>query len=266
MKFSIITPNFNGAEYLEQTIISVLHQRRYVDLEYILIDGGSTDGSRDIIEKYRGEFAHCIIENDSGPADAINKGLNRATGDIVAWLNSDDVYFPNTLARVRDAFAVSKEAAMCFGGCIIVDKNGKEIRDLITRFKELFFPVSSRFTYQCINYISQPALFFRNDAVQRIGTLREDMVAAWDYEFILRLWREGTAARIKGEPVSAFRWYDKSISGRNYRIQFQEEYEVAKEDAGTFSFQTLIHFMVRWGIVAIYSIMSLLRKGTQDCK
>jgi len=264
MKFSIITPNFNGDRYLEQTIVSVLEQRTCVDLEYILVDGGSSDGSRDIIEQYRDEFAHCIIETDKGPANAVNKGLDRATGDIVAWLNSDDIYFPDTLARVRDAFALTPNASMCFGGCLIVDKDGEEIRDLITRFKELFFPVSSRFTYQCINYISQPALFFRNEAVERVGRLREDMVAAWDYEFILRLWREGTARRVAGPPLSAFRWYDQSISGGNYRTQFEEEYQAARADAGPLSLQTGIHFLVRWGIVAIYSAMAALRaRGTE---
>lgn len=264
MRFSIITPNFNSERFLEQTIKSVIAQKDFVDLEYIMVDGGSTDGSIDIINKYRDNFTHCIIEKDNGPADAINKGFEYATGDIITWLNADDVYFPNTLARVRDAFDAAPAAAMCFGGCVIVDKNGEEIRDLITQFKELFFPISSRFTYQSINYISQPALFFRREAVQKAGSLRQDMIAAWDYEFILRLWHHGNAKRIKGEPLSAFRWYGQSISGQNFHLQFKEEYDAAREDAGLFSLQAALHCLVRWGIVGIYSIMSLLRRGKQD--
>ncbi len=259
MRFSIITPNYNGARFLEQTIQSVLTQKEEVELEYILVDGGSTDGSIEIIEKYRHEFAHCIIEKDSGPAQAINKGFALATGDVIAWLNADDIYFPSTLARVRDGFDFAPDASMCFGGCTIIDENGEEIRDAITRFKELFYPFSSRFTYQCINYISQPALFFRRDAVISAGPLRENMVAAWDYEFILRLWRQGGAHRIKGEPLSAFRWYGQSISGEHFRTQFREEYEAARNDAGLLSLQTPIHFLVRWSIVAIYSVMSAVR-------
>ena len=259
MRFSIITPNYNGARFLEQTIESVFAQRKFVDLDYILVDGGSTDGSHAIIDRYRADISCCIIERDSGPAEAINKGLKLARGDIVAWLNADDVYFPRTLARVRDAFAVAPHSSMCFGGCLIVNEDGQEIRDSITRFKELFFPLSSRFTYQCINYISQPALFFRKEKVDRVGLLREDMVAAWDYEFILRLWRLGVACKVKGEPLSAFRWYGQSISGENFRIQFKEEYEAARDDAGPYSLQSLIHLMVRWGIVGIYSGMSMLR-------
>lgn len=260
MKFSIITPNYNGGVYLEQTIQSVLEQRKDVELEYIMVDGCSTDGSLDIIDKYRDDFTHCIIERDQGPADAINKGLGLATGEVVAWLNADDIYFPRTLARVRDAFEIAPKAAMCFGGCIIIDEKGEEIRDSITGFKELFYPLSSRFTYQCINYISQPALYFRTDTVKKAGLLRQDMVAAWDYEFILRLWRYGNGQRIKGQPLSAFRWYGQSISGKNFHTQFKEEYEAAKEDAGKFSLQTVLHLFVRWGIVGIYSAMLMLRE------
>ena len=263
MKFSIVTPSYNSAQYLEQTIEAVLEQRRYVDLEYILVDGGSTDGSLEIIDRYRSEFSHCIVESDEGPAEAINKGLEMASGDIVAWLNADDIYFPAALARVRDAFDVSPKASMCFGGCLIIDEKGEEIRSAITRFKELFYPLSSRFTYQCINYISQPALFFRTRPVKKVGPLRQDMVAAWDYEFILRLWNEGNACRVKGAPLSAFRWYDQSISGENFHLQFKEEYEVAKEDAG-FSLQTGLHFLVRWSIVGIYSAMSLVRSRSRQ--
>ncbi len=264
MKFSVITPNFNGEAYLEQTIQSVFAQREFVDLEYIMVDGGSTDGSIGIIEKYRHAFKHCIIEKDDGPADAINKGMQLVSGDVVAWLNADDIYFPGTLARVRDSLDAAPEAVMCFGGCRIIDEHGQEIRDMITRFKELFFPLSSRFTYQCINYISQPALFFRTKAVKKVGLLPSNMVAAWDYDFILRLWRHGSACRVKGEPLSAFRWYDQSISGENFQIQFEEEYQAAKTDAGPLSPQAAIHFLVRWGIVGIYSVMSTLRSKKQN--
>ena len=263
MRFSIITPNYNGARFLELTIQSVLAQREFIALEYIMVDGGSTDGSLEIIDRYRDEFAHIVIEKDRGPAEAINKGLRLATGDAVAWLNADDVYLPRALTRVRDAFAVSPQASMCFGGCLIIDEKGNEIRDSITRFKELFFPLSGRFTYQCINYISQPALFFRTETVKKVGLLREDMVAAWDYEFILRLWKHGDACRVKGDQLSAFRWYDRSISGENFRIQFKEEYDAARNDAGPYSVQTFIHFLVRWGIVGIYSAMSMARSRSK---
>lgn len=258
MRFSVITPNYNGEKFLEQTIQSVLSQSKDVELEYIVVDGDSKDGSLDIINRYRNDISHFVVEKDTGPANALNKGFALATGDVVSWLNADDVYFPGTLARVQEAMSAACNS-MCFGSCDIVDTNGDEIRSSITQFKEAFFPISSRFTYQCINYISQPALFFCGSVLREVGPLREDMIAAWDYEFILRFWRHGNAARIKGLPLAAFRWHDQSISGQNYTIQFKEEYEAAREDAGVLMPQTLIHFLVRWGIIGIYNVMSAKR-------
>ncbi len=259
MRFSIITPNFNGALYLEKTILSILDQKKNVDLEYIVIDGGSTDGSLDIIERYRDFIDHCIIEKDTGPANAINKGFQLATGDVIAWLNADDLYYPQTLKRVENAMENTPEAAICFGGCTIINEHGEETRSVITTIKEFFYPFSSRFTFQCINYLSQPSAFFRRKAYIQAGPLREDLVAAWDYEFFLRLWHGGASHRIKGQPLSSFRCHEQSISGQNFNIQFKEEYDAARIDAGQFSIQTFLHFFVRWGIVTIYSLMTFFR-------
>lgn len=267
MRFSIITPSYNGGEFLEKCIRSVLSQQHpELELEYIVVDGGSTDNTHEILKKYQDSIGHILIEKDTGPANAINKGFNLATGDAIAWLNVDDLYYPKTLLRVQEVMTDHSNASFCFGYCPIINKQGKEIRTAITNFKEFFYPFSSRFTYQCINYISQPALFFAGDAVKKAGFLREDMVAAWDYDFILRLWQHGSAEWVKGGPLAAFRWHEQSISGENFRVQFKEEYDAAKKDAGMLSFQTFIHFLVRWGIVGIYSAMSATRSLSGNSK
>lgn len=262
MKFSVITANYNGERYLDQAIKSVLNQRdEGIDLEYILVDGNSTDGSREIIEHYRNEIDRVVIEADSGPANALNKGLRLATGEVISWLNSDDIYYPNTFKRVGTCLEENDTACFCFGRCPIINEQGEEIRQSITRFKELFFPISSRFVYQSINYMSQPALFFRRKIIdQEQYLLREDMVAAWDYELFLRLWHYGKAVFIPGPPLAAFRWYGDSISGQNFSIQFKEELEAAIADAGEWSPQVFLHRFVRWGIVGIYSVMASVRK------
>jgi hypothetical protein len=109
--------------------------------------------------------------------------------------------------------------------------------------------------------MSQPALFFRREIIDNeTSLLREDMVAAWDYELFLRLWHYGKAVYIPGPPLAAFRWYGDSISGQNFSIQFKEELEAAKADAGKWSPQVLLHHLVRWGIVGIYSAMAGARK------
>ncbi len=264
MKFSIITPNRNGARYLETAIRSVLAQRTAeLAVEYIVADGGSTDDSLAIIERYRDQIDWVTSEPDGGPASAINKGVRRATGDVMAWLNADDMYYPGALLRVAKVLETNTTAALGFGRCRIINGEGQEIRRGITRFKEVFFPVSSRFAIQSLNYVSQPAMFFRRTAQERVGLLREDLEAAWDYEFLLRLWRQGGAVRVAGEPLAAFRWHESSISATQFHRQFKEEYEVAAADTGRFAPQALLHYGVRAGIIGIYAWMAWRRRHAQ---
>ena len=261
MKITVITPNWNGARFLEESVRSIHAQAcSDVELEHIVVDGGSTDASMEIVRRHRIGIARVISEPDNGPASAINKGLRLATGEVVAWLNADDRYRPAALSRVAALFRQHPRKALCFGRCPIMDEGGREIRTSITRFKELFFPFSSRFTIQCINYISQPAMFFRRAAAAAAGPLREDLLAAWDYEFVLRLWPHGGAIRAPGPALADFRWHASSISGAGFRTQFQEELDAAMADAGRHSLQAWIHRGVRWGIVTIYGRMAKRRR------
>jgi glycosyltransferase involved in cell wall biosynthesis len=264
MKFTIITVNKNGGRFLEEAVRSVISQKELeVDLEYIVIDGGSSDNSLDIIRRYEQEISKIISEADKGPVSAINKGLKLASGEIIAWLNADDRYHQGALKRVEKVMAEHPKKALCFGACRIIDESGHEIRRGITRFKEIFFPVSSRFTIQCINYISQPAMFFRRSAMESAGFLREDMTAAWDYDLTLRLWREGGAVRVSGAPLADFRWHPGSISARKFALQFKEEFDAAARDAGRLTPQTLIHWLVRWGIVGAYTFMAFSKQSRE---
>ena len=115
MRFSIITPNYNSGRFLAETLRSVISQvdngDNGIELEYIVVDGGSTDNSQEIIQQYAGDITHAVIEPDTGPANAINKGLRLATGDVIAWLNADDLYYPGTLRRVQRALECRPDAA-----------------------------------------------------------------------------------------------------------------------------------------------------------
>ena len=235
MLFTIITPNYNGGLFLEATLQSIIGQKTQgVDLELIVVDGNSTDNSHAILEKYSNEIAHLIIENDTGPANAINKGLALATGDVIAWLNADDLYFPGALQRIKKQFECRSDASFCFGKCIIVNEHDEEIRKGITLFKELFFPLSSRFTFQCINYVSQPAVFFRRTALSGDDRLREDMVAAWDYEFFLRLWHRGDGALIEGGPCLPFAGMKVPSVVRIFQSNSRRSWQKQKKMPGTF--------------------------------
>ncbi len=262
MRISVVTPSFNSGAFIEAALRSVQMQRGTgdFDLEHIVVDGCSTDGTPAILEHFRPSLARLVVESDSGPAAAINKGLRLATGDILAWLNADDCYHPGALGRVADAFRRRPSRALCFGRCRIVDEGGREIRRGITRFKEACFPFSCRPLIQTVNYVSQPALFFTRLAWQAAGDLREDLRAAFDYELLLRLWRQGGAMRLGGEPLADFRWHPGSISGQTFERQFREEWEAAAADAGRFAPQTLAHAFVRRGIVASYRYLARRRQ------
>lgn len=258
MKVSIITPCRNSGQFLETTIASIISQRATcgVEIEYIVVDGASTDNTADILEKYAKDIDKVLSEPDKGPSDAINKGFRLATGDIICWLNADDTYEPNAIKRMVECVQKKPGRGLYFGKCRIVDIKGNEIRKGITRFKNTFFPFSCRPMIQTINYVSQPASFFSREAVQKAGFLREDLKAAFDYEYILRLWRNGGAAVIPGAPISNFRWYPGSISGQTFKRQFKEEFDAASADAGKWSIQAFLHRFVRFGIVTIYSLMA----------
>jgi glycosyltransferase involved in cell wall biosynthesis len=257
MKFSIITPNLNGGRFLADCLHSVASQSEDgVDVEHIILDGGSTDDSLDIIQLQRMPFQRVICEPDGGPAAAINRGLTLARGDVVAWLNSDDRYHPGALARVAKAMDAVPGRGMYFGRCRIINEKGREIRQTITRFKELFFPVASLFVLQCLNFVSQPAIFFRKNILLNTGSLRTDLHAAWDYDLWLRLWEYGNGCYIEGPYLADYRWHLNSISGKHYVKQFREEFSVAVNSCGSNTPQAWIHYFMYMGIVGIYSLIA----------
>ena len=157
---SIITPSFNQASYLEQTILSVLSQDDPC-IEYIVIDGGSTDNSAEIIKKYESKLAYWISEKDNGQADAINKGFARATGDVIAWLNSDDYYLAGAVSSAVKVFDANPEVVLVYGNMLAVDKHGKTFNTL--NYKQLTLE-----DLLCFQIIGQPAVFMRRSALENL--------------------------------------------------------------------------------------------------
>lgn len=261
-RFSIIVPVRNGERFVSQAIRSIVSQRvPGIEVELIVVDGASTDGTVGAARGFGGAVDRLISGPDRGPADAINKGLALCGGEFLGWLNADDVYHPQALARAARAFDAHPRAAVAFGRCRIVDEAGLEIRKPITRFKEACFPFSSRFLIRTLNYVSQPALWFRRGAWEQAGPLRTDLQAAFDYDLLLRLWAHGGAARVPGGPLADFRWHPGSISGSRFALQFEEELAAAQADAGPASLAVFLHRAVRRGIVFCYTRMARARQG-----
>ena len=160
---SIITPSYNQAKYLEQTILSVLNQD-HSSIEYIVVDGASTDGSVEVIKKHADKLAHWESVKDHGQADAINKGFARATGEIVAWLNSDDFYLPGTISAAVKVFEENPDVVLVYGNMLAVDENGQTFNTLT--YKQLTLE-----DLLCFQIIGQPAVFMRRTALQQTSGL-----------------------------------------------------------------------------------------------
>lgn len=177
---SIITPSFNQASYLEATICSVLEQD-YPRIEYIIMDGGSTDGSVDILEKYSKRIAYWTSERDAGQTDAINKGFERASGQIYAWINSDDLYRPGAISEVVAYFDEHPEVGLVYGDADFVDEGGNWIGK---------FPAAKtdyRRLRQGYVHIPQQATFFRSRLWPLVSPLDTSFFFAMDYDLWVRL-------------------------------------------------------------------------------
>ena len=187
-KVSIVTPSFNQAKFLPETLRSVGEQM-YPGIEHIVVDGGSTDGSVDILRAASG--IQWVSERDRGQVDALNKGFDMATGDILAWLNSDDTMNRDTVSTAVAALDRTK-ADLVYGDLDIVDEDGRLIR------KFYGVPHDFRILLCGINYIGQQTVFFRRTLLRCAGPLREDLDNAFDYELWLRMGQYGKYAYIPG--------------------------------------------------------------------
>lgn len=183
MKVSIVTPSYNQVEFLETTIQSVLGQN-YLELEYIIVDGGSTDGSVDIIKIYEDQLSWWVSEPDKGQASAINKGLKKATGDIVAWLNSDDVYAPGAVQEAVEIFRSHPEAVLVYGDAVSIDQDGKPFH--YQEFREYYLEDLVGFHIIC-----QPAVFIRKVTLESAGYLDESYHFLLDHQLWLRVAQYG---------------------------------------------------------------------------
>lgn len=179
-KLTVVTPSYNQAAFLERTILSVLNQR-YPNLEFIIIDGGSTDGSLAIIRQYEHYLSYWVSEPDKGQTDAINKGFSRATGDFVAYQNSDDVFAPNALQAVATAWRNAPDTDVFFGNMYIIDEQDRVLEEM----RVPTFSAGCQ-VYEGMQVFNQ-SLFIRRTLLAETGWLDESLRFVMDYEVVTRL-------------------------------------------------------------------------------
>lgn len=180
LKISIVTPSYNQAQFIESTIVSVISQN-YDNIEYIIIDGGSNDGTIEIIEKYAEKISYYVSEEDNGQTHAIMKGFNRASGDVLCWLNSDDILEPNALSTVADYFTLYPERDFVYGNATWIDGAGK------TLYKRKEIPFVKWLWYYAYNYIPQPSAFWRRSLYEEVGGIDRNFSLAMDTDLFARM-------------------------------------------------------------------------------
>jgi glycosyltransferase involved in cell wall biosynthesis len=223
-RISVVVPSFNQAAYLERTLLSVLNQD-YPDVELIVVDGGSTDGSREILRRYDAYIAHWVSEPDGGQAAAVNKGIRAATGEIIGWQNSDDIYLPGAFRRAAEEFRRDEGIDVCFGNVYIIDVEDSIVREM------RYTPFSLRYLmYRGWNLTNQAAFF-------RAGTLKEYLLdESWHYamdaDLFLRLGRDGRLFRFIREFLGCLRQHSETKSCRMGQAEKLREWIALRQSFG----------------------------------
>lgn len=223
-KITVVTPSYNQGQFLEETIQSVIGQQ-YPNLEYIIMDGGSTDNSVEIIKKYERHLAFWVSEKDEGQSAAINLAFARSTGDILGWLNSDDMYLPGTLAYVASKLDPG-QPEMIFGNCVHIDQE-----------KGIAFGTNVRKYHEQMNllltdYIIQPSSFWTRKAMHQAGSLDQSLDFGFDWEWFLRAHKAGVKFVPEDKYLSVYRIHGAHKTGVGGERRLNELASIHKRHAG----------------------------------
>lgn len=229
-KISVVTPSFNQGQFLERTIVSVLEQE-YPNLEYIIIDGGSKDNSVDIIKKYEKHLKYWASEKDQGQSHAVNKGLRRATGDIIGWINSDDIYYADAFLHAARIFEAHPEVDIVFANYNFIDEKDAVLR---TR-KEIPYDYDT-YLWSKGCYHANCAGFFRKRCFDSFGLLREDLHFGMDYELYLRFGKNNCTFKHVKEIWGGYRLHEASKSTLGVRNMLADNNAIAKEYSAELGF------------------------------
>ena len=226
-KISVVTPSLNQGQFLEKCIKSVIKQD-YPDFEYIIIDGGSTDNSLDIIAEHEQYLTYFVSEPDNGQSEAINKGFRKAKGEIVAWLNSDDYYLPGAFQKVAEAFGRNPKASFYFGNGLRVDSKGMKKSEFFESGTVDFNPDALLY---CLNYVLQPAAFINAWYFKKINFLDQGLHYGMDTDVWIRLSNEKMPMFVSGTLAVSREYGDTKTSIGSFR-RIEELRQIAEKHTG----------------------------------
>ena len=217
-KITIVTPSYNQAKFLEETIRSVISQRALVH-EYFVLDGGSTDGSADIIRKYADRIDYWISEKDKGQPDAIHKGFSRATGDWLAWLNSDDVYLPGAIEKISRAIEAHPDWDALTAWHARIDAESRIVS--VHRMP----PESPRWARWGVTHVNQQTCFFKRSLYEKAGPIRQDLHCVLDTELWFRFFDAGAKWGVVNDYLAAFRMHG-TAKGQAWLDEYNKEFRM----------------------------------------
>jgi glycosyltransferase involved in cell wall biosynthesis len=223
-RITVVTPSYNQAQFLEETILSVLGQN-YPNLEYMVLDGGSTDGSANIIRKYEKHLEYWVSAKDGGQSVAINTGFARATGDILCWLNSDDTYLPGTLKHVASVLKAG-EPQILFGNCFhyVEGQAAAWGTDVVRKSEE--------YDLRLFDYVQQPSTFWTREAWLRTGLLDTSLTYAFDWEWFIRAKKRGVLFKPCNRYLSVYRFHKDHKTATGGSVRLNELAVVYRRHAG----------------------------------
>lgn len=236
LKFSIITPTLNQAHFIEDTINSVLRQN-YKNIEHIVIDGGSSDNTIEILKKY--DHIKWISEKDKGQSNAINKGFKLATGDIIAWINSDDYYDDDVFQKIAKYFSENNKCKFLYGDITYIDRD-KNILYEVTggnlSFKNLI---------KNPDFVRQPSSFWAKEILEEIGYLDESLNVVMDYDYFLRIGKKHEFFYIN-ENLSFYRLYNETKTISLHKKQIEELLKVIRRHNNPYNLYNYKYFLGRY--------------------
>ena len=215
MLVSVVVPNLNKGQYLQECLESIIRQD-YAEVEIIAVDGGSSDNSIEIFEKYRSHLSELIVEQDNGQAHAINKGFRKSSGEIVTWLNSDDIFLPDAINTVVETFTENPSLDLMYGNGLFIDERSRALRAFIE-----VEPYDRYRLLNCSDYIMQPTAFYRRRALEQIGYLDETLHFAFDWDLWCKLALLSDSVQYVQPFIAATRIYPstKTASGSWTRLK-----------------------------------------------
>lgn len=257
---SVVTPALNASSTIQRTLRSV-HEQGYERVEHIVVDGGSTDGTVELLRSAPG--VRWVSEADSGLSNAVNKGIAMASGDIVGWLNADDLYLPGALGLVGRAFHEHPGHEWLTGPCLIVDGEDREIRRPITAYKNLLLRRYSLRSLLVQNFVSAPSTFVRAGALREVGGLDEELRLAMDYDLWLRLGHRSEPIVLR-DPLAAFRMVPGTLSMEQFDRQFAEHAAIGARHGKAHRSRASLNRIASHAIVAVYGAIRHVQRRQVD--